>query len=182
MNKLQLLFFLLPFSFLQAQELRLGQTFPPIKAQTQKEKTIELGSTSKKNKVLYFGFTSCSEVCPNTLNTLAAFLKKHKLDKEIDVLFVSLDWERDTWEKTTEYASYFGKNVQGFSLTKDQLEEVKSKFGIYANKVAEPNNPDYQIDHSSYLYFYGQDNILKIVQNSKDIDDALALKIKSKFK
>ena len=70
---------------------------------------VSLKSFEGKNKIIYFGYTSCPDVCPATLGILSGVLNELKRD-DIVVIFVTLDPERDEPKNVDEYAKYFYPN------------------------------------------------------------------------
>lgn len=107
----------------------------------------------KKDKIvlLYFGFLSCPDACPTTLNKMAGVFKdlpQDKLDK-ISFVFVDLDPERDTILKLTEYTSYFHPKILAVSLSLEDLNLFTQFFGIAFMKVPLKSRMGYTIDHST---------------------------------
>ncbi|MFC2749932.1 MAG: SCO family protein, partial [Campylobacter sp.] len=76
---------------------------------------VSLKSFEGKNKVIYFGYTTCPDVCPATLGILSGVLNELKRD-DIVVIFVTLDPERDEAKNVDEYAKYFYPNSYGIVL------------------------------------------------------------------
>ncbi len=107
----------------------------------------------KENKIvlLEFGFLSCPDVCPTTLNKFSSVFKEltpGQLEK-ITYVFVDLDPERDTLIKIKEYTSYFHPNILGVSLPLKELELFTKYFGIAFLKVPLKSALGYTIDHST---------------------------------
>lgn len=107
----------------------------------------------KKNKIvlLYFGFLSCPDACPTTLNTMANVFKElppSKLDK-VSFVFVDLDPERDSIEALKKYSSYFHPKIIPVSLPLEELDRFTRFFGIAFMKVPMKSNMGYTIDHST---------------------------------
>ncbi len=103
--------------------------------------------------VVFFGFTHCPDICPTTLSELA---QVQKLWVDIDpalrprVVFVSVDPERDTPEKTGEYAAYFHPDTLAATLPEPALQAFANSLGMVYMKV-DTGAGDYTMDHSTAL-------------------------------
>ena len=122
-------------------------------------KSISLSDFKGKVVVIYFGFTSCPDVCPTSLAIIGSAMKSLSDDEVADVqgLFISLDPERDTEDKLNVYASYFHKNFKGITGTIEQVQKVAKQYGTYFTKVAGSSEQNYLIDHTSATFIIGRD-------------------------
>lgn len=103
--------------------------------------------------VVFLGFTHCPDVCPTTLSELAQAQKQWAVLAEARrprVLFVSVDPERDTPEKTGEYAAYFHPETLAATAPEPALLAFASSLGLVYLKVAGVDD-DYTMDHSTAL-------------------------------
>ena len=111
---------------------------------------VSLKSFEGKNKIIYFGYTSCPGVCPATLGILSGVLNELKRD-DIVVIFVTLDPERDEPKNVDEYAKYFYPNSYG--IVANDLPGVAKNYGVKYQKVLlEKSAMEYSVAHSSSLY------------------------------
>ena len=119
---------------------------------------------------LFFGFTYCPDVCPTTLTTLAAArddLESAGIDtKALQILFITVDPERDTPEQLKQYLSLFDADVTGLTGSQDKVRSVLQQFGVYAQKN-DQGDGDYLYDHSAAVFLYRDDGSFKgtIVHN-----------------
>ncbi|MDA9882610.1 SCO family protein [bacterium] len=119
---------------------------------------------------LFFGFTYCPDVCPTTLTMLAA--ARDNLDSAgintnaLQIIFITVDPERDTPEQLKQYLSLFDANVTGLTGSPDKVRSVLQQFGIYAQKNSQ-GDADYLYDHSAAIFLYRDDGSFKgtIVHN-----------------
>ena len=119
---------------------------------------------------LFFGFTYCPDVCPTTLTTLAS--ARDNLDsagintKALQIIFITVDPERDTPEQLKQYLSLFDANVTGLTGSPDKVRSVLQQFGVYAQKSGQ-GDADYLYDHSAAIFLYRGDGSFKgtIVHN-----------------
>ncbi|HEU0151841.1 MAG TPA: SCO family protein [Arenimonas sp.] len=103
--------------------------------------------------VVFLGFTHCPDVCPTTLSELAQAQKAWADLPEArrpQVLFVSIDPERDTPAKTGEYAAYFHPATLAATGSQGALQAFAGSLGLVYMKVA-TDGGDYTMDHSSAL-------------------------------
>ncbi len=100
--------------------------------------------------LLFTGFTHCPGICPATLARLATALEGLENSQEqIQVLFVSLDPERDTPEVLESYVRRFGPWFVGLTGTKAQLEDLTRRYFLAFQKQPPDPKGDYEILHSS---------------------------------
>jgi protein SCO1 len=102
--------------------------------------------------VIYFGYTSCPDVCPTTLASVGQALKNlgPAADK-VQPLFITVDPERDTPEIIGEYVKFFDPRFVGLVGSPQQIAAAARDFHVYY-VVRQLGNNEYVIDHSSYLY------------------------------
>jgi protein SCO1/2 len=113
---------------------------------------LHLASYRGKVVILAFGFTSCPVICPTTLATLAAAHKALGDDaKDVQVVYVTVDPERDTVEKLKPFLAAFDPSFVGATGTEEELAAVRKEYGVDAKKVAAGDS--YAYVHSSYTYF-----------------------------
>ena len=105
---------------------------------------------------IFFGFTRCPDVCPTTLARLALLRKKLGADGDkFDIVFVSVDPERDRPQDIGAYAVMFGTPIIAATGTDAQLAQIRRGFGVYVKKVPlDPAQPDgdYTIDHTAGIF------------------------------
>lgn len=122
---------------------------------------VELKLSAYRGKVvlLGFGFTSCAAVCPITLGTLAQVQKKLGAQAaDVQVIYVTVDPERDDVARLKKYLSAFNPTFVGGTGTDAQLGAVRKEYGIAAEKVA---GPDGSYTHSSFIYLIDREGRLR---------------------
>ena len=102
--------------------------------------------------ILFFGFTSCPDVCPNTLAKFDLVVEGlgEKADK-VRVIFVSLDPERDSPDILKTYVTSFNNNFIGLTGTESELSKLAKSYKIFYQKSFEADG-GYTIDHFSGAY------------------------------
>lgn len=102
--------------------------------------------------LLAFGYTSCTNVCPATLATLALVNKKLGADaRGVQVIYVTVDPERDDAEHLKRYVRGFNPDFIGVSGMPDQLAKIRKEYGIDAKKLPSKDG-GYEVAHSSFIY------------------------------
>lgn len=121
----------------------------------------QLADFKGKVTVVFFGYTHCPDVCPTTMADMKQVMKllDNRAD-ELQVLFVTLDPERDTQEILAQYVPSFDPRFIGLRGTREETAKVASDFKIFMAKVDNSGRSGYTIDHSAGLYIY--DKIGKI--------------------
>lgn len=105
--------------------------------------------------VLFFGYTHCPDVCPTTMSDLKQTMKLLG-DKanDVQVLFVTVDPERDTQEVLAQFVPGFDARFIGLRGTEAEVAANLSEYKVYAAKVSEPGKSGYTMDHSAGLYVF----------------------------
>lgn len=114
--------------------------------------------------LIFFGYTSCPDVCPLTLADLASVLETLEADDpeladRVTVLFVSVDPERDSPERIQAYLDAFDPDFRGIMPAPDRFEEIKGGYGVFVARqpAEEENASDFLVDHTSGIYLVDPD-------------------------
>lgn len=101
---------------------------------------------------VFFGFTSCPDVCPTTLGDMTRYIEALGPEADrIHWLFVSVDAERDTTEAIAQYLDAFDRRILGLSGTEAQIAEVARSFRVYYRRVPLEGG-GYTMDHSASIF------------------------------
>ncbi len=120
-------------------------------------KTLTLADFRGKVKVVFFGYTHCPEVCPTTLADLAQAMTQLGPDaKNVQVIFVTLDPERDTRQVLGRFVPYFDPSFLGLSGDAQATAQAAQSFGVSYEKHPEKNG-GYTLDHTDATYLIGKD-------------------------
>lgn len=106
--------------------------------------------------LLYFGYTSCPDVCPMTLSVLKESIQRLGNSRDrVKVLFITIDPGRDTSEKLKPYLAHFERDFLGLTSSPEKIAKVAKDYHIfYEKEVAEPNG-EYSMDHATPVYVIG---------------------------
>ena len=108
--------------------------------------------------LIFFGFTSCPDICPTKLSEATLVLNELGYHaSRLDVLFISVDPERDTPDVLSAYVSNFHPQITGLTGTPDEIARVAREFRAFYRKVP-LDGGDYTIDHSTVVYLFDRDN------------------------
>jgi protein SCO1/2 len=121
-----------------------------------------------------FGFTYCPRVCPVTLANLQRVHEKlGAAAKDLQVVFVSVDPERDTPARMKEFLAFFNPTFIGATGTSAELEAVRKEYGVLATRATSENPKlGYEVHHSSFIYLVDRAGDLRLlVPFGKSADD-----------
>ena len=115
--------------------------------------TFKLSDIEGKVGVLFFGFTHCPDVCPNTLLEIQRLLVNLKDQAEqVQVLFISVDPERDTPEKLDSYINYFNRDIIGLTGSSAEIAAVIRQYNGRVSFSGDINSDSYSVEHNSNLF------------------------------
>ncbi len=141
---------------------------------------VSLRDFRGKIVLLFFGYTFCPDVCPTTMRDLARAMEilGPKKAQRIQVIFVSVDPERDTPDHVAEYARTFNPNFIGLTGTPDEIAQVATMYGIYYKKREGTPATGYLVDHTATVTVINQEGYIKLIfpfgTSAEDIADDLA--------
>jgi protein SCO1 len=122
--------------------------------------TLRLSDHLGKVVILGFGFTSCPDVCPTTLAVLAQARKQlGENAKHLQVIYITVDPQRDSAEQMRKYLATFDKSFVGGTGEESKLNAIRKEYGIIANKKKHGSN--YTYAHSSYTYLIDRKGMLR---------------------
>jgi protein SCO1/2 len=151
---------------------RMGGPFTLVDTQG---RTVTDKDLIGKPTVYYFGFTYCPEVCPTTLLAMTNWLKALGPDAEkLNVVFVSIDPERDTPKQLGLYLSNFDPRIRGLTGSPEAVKQAAHDYNVYYQKVA-LDGGSYTMDHSTTVYLMNRKGQFADVIGYKEPDtDAIA--------
>lgn len=133
-----------------------GKALPEFSLQDDQGQPFVPASLLGKWTLMFFGYTHCPDVCPTTLGTL-----KNAWDElsqsaagveDLQVVFVSVDPERDTLEHLQEYVDYFDPAFSGVTGSPDELMTLSRSLGAIYAKTKPDDNGDYLVDHTAAIF------------------------------
>jgi protein SCO1/2 len=125
-------------------------------------KRRSLADFKGKVVVLFFGFTHCPDACPTTMAELANVAKELGPDAErLQVLFVTVDPERDTPELLRQYVPSFHPSFLGLYGTPQETTAAAKEFKVYFQKQSQPGG-SYSMDHSAGTFVLDRQGRLRL--------------------
>jgi protein SCO1/2 len=140
---------------LSPQDVDVSGLIPPLGFSMTDVRTgaqVTAADFTGKVTLLYFGYTNCPDVCPATLYNLDRVFKQMGLRAaQAQVLFVTVDPDRDSAATLRQYSALFGANIIGLRGTADQLYALARRYRVVFSVV---KKPVYTVTHSSAVYVF----------------------------
>lgn len=128
-----------------------------------------------KAVIVFFGYTSCPDICPTALAKYAALLQAPGLGAErVQVLFVTLDPERDTPARLAEYVPWFHPSFIGLTGDPRAITEVARQWRVTAIRREVAGSMGYVLDHTAGAYVLGPDGRLRLYLAEAASPEAIA--------
>ncbi len=167
-------------------DIENGTIFPvphdisPFHLVNAQEKPFTNSNLTGHWSLLFFGFTQCPQLCPTTLAVLNDTYQQLEKKKNVElpqIVFISVDPERDTPPVIQKYIASFNKNFVGATGSQDEIKKLTAALNILYMKVQKPNTNDpmsYQIDHSGTLLLVNPEGKLLALFSSPHTAEGLA--------
>jgi len=126
--------------------------------------------------VVFFGYTACPDICPTMLARLAEVMKGLGAEAQnVQVLFVTVDPERDSAERLRDFVPWFNPTFLGLRGDAAQTKAVTEEFRVFAARKPVEGELGYVIDHSSGAYVFDPAGRLRLyVKDTTSIEDITA--------
>ena len=146
-------------------EISPAAVAPPLDLTDQNGEPFTLAREEGKVVLIYFGYTTCPDLCPTTLNDFA--IVKEGLTPEeaadVDFMLVTFDPERDTQERLLEYLDFFDPAFIGLRGDDAQTQQFLEGYGVTIERVEYPNSSTgYLIDHTAMIYVIDKEGRLRL--------------------
>jgi len=113
--------------------------------------------------VMFFGYTQCPDVCPTTMAEMANVVKElGPAGKDVQVLFVTVDPERDKRELLAQYVPAFNPTFLGLSGDAAATAKVTREFKVYYAKVPGATPDGYSMDHTAGSYVFDRNGKVRL--------------------
>ena len=126
----------------------------PFALTDQDGRTVTSDSLKGKPTLIYFGYTFCPDVCPTSLLLMETAVEQLGADtpKKVNLVFITVDPERDTRELIKGYVSNFGSTFIGLTGPPADVAAAARAYRVYYQKVPGKDGGPYLMDHSSIVY------------------------------
>lgn len=153
----------------------------PFTMQTKGGKAFTEKDLGDKPSMMFFGFTHCPAICPGALADMGIWLEKlGKNAGSMNAVFISVDPERDTTARLSEYLKSYDSRIIGLTGTSQQVADMTKAYGIYfkklpAMKMENGEDGDYMVDHSATIFLYDKNRqLISTIDAVENRDIALA--------
>jgi protein SCO1/2 len=137
---------------------------PDFALQASNGSAVTLSQYRGKVVAIAFGFTHCTKVCPFTLANLARVSRElGAAAADLQVVFVTVDPERDSRERLKDYVSAFNPAFVGATGSQEQLQAVRQSYGVTVQRENANDGPNYDVHHSSSIYLVDRDGKLRVL-------------------
>jgi protein SCO1 len=139
-------------------------------------KTVDAHAFHGDTALVYFGYTHCPDVCPETMARLMQVLGKLGSDAQhVRILFITVDPARDTPKALHDYVGAFdAQHAIGLTGTDSQIEGLAKRYRVaYQMEQRDPNG-DYEVTHSSAIYVFDADGHARLLATDNDSPDVIA--------
>lgn len=144
-----------------------GEPFPvatPFELTRASGEVFRLSDQRGKIVLLFFGYTSCPDVCPTTMAEMKQVVDAlGKPGELVQVVFISVDPDRDTPELMQKYAEHFNKRFIGLTGSMDELQPIWDAYGIYREvNQTDSSAMGYIVDHTARVFLVDADGNLRL--------------------
>lgn len=133
----------------QAKAVELGGDFTLT---DHNEHKFELKQLRGNVVLVFFGYTSCPDICPTEMGKMAKILRAfEKKNDKVKGLFISVDPDRDSPQILKGYTSFFSNQLQGLTGSREEIDRIASQYGVHYQIQRNEKNK-ISVDHSSNIY------------------------------
>ncbi|MFO7542643.1 MAG: SCO family protein [Thiobacillus sp.] len=126
--------------------------------------TRTLADFKGKAVAMFFGYVHCPDVCPTTLSDFAAALQQLGAQaQQVQVIFVTVDPQRDTPDLLKQFVPAFHPEFLGMYTDAESLKQLAHEYKVVFQKTAVKAPDDYLIDHSAGTYIYDPQGRLRLL-------------------
>ena len=139
------------------------------------EGPVSLSDYQGRAVMLFFGYTTCPDVCPMDLAKIGAVISQlpEKEAQQVAGLFVSVDTERDSPQRVAEYAAFFHPQITGVSGSAEAVDTVARLYYVMHQRVDDAGSAlGYTIDHSATTYLIGPGGkVRQLLKHDTSVDE-----------
>ena len=165
--------------FLRPPQRPLGVTGQEFALASTQGGTFTQNDLPGTPSLIFFGYTFCPDVCPTTLAETTAW--RAALDiapEDLRIIFVTVDPERDTPEMVKDYVEGFDPSIIGLVGSPEETENAKKAFGVFSEKVGEPDDPYYLVNHSASTFLIDENGQFEGTIAYQEAQDTAVAKVK----
>lgn len=146
-------------------------------------KDFALSDLSQKVKLVFFGYTSCPDICPLTLSNLKSVYEQltDTQRSDVAVVLISVDPQRDTPERLAAYTEAFNPTFFGVHIPEDRLAQLLDDFNVFSGKRSlsgAGDDENYLMDHTAVIFVVDGENKLREIFPSNAPADQIAADVR----
>tara|TARA_B100001564_G_scaffold341017_1_gene335226 strand:- start:467 stop:1051 length:585 start_codon:yes stop_codon:yes gene_type:complete len=141
------------FTKMHSESMFLGDE---VTVRSTKNDSFSNQSLKDKITMVFFGYTSCPDFCPDTLARADKIFKTLGNSDELQLLFISID-PKDELKTIKKYVEYFNKDFIGLSIKDNEIKELVKNTGIYAKKSSSTGSIDFY-DHTGAIFLVNKNS------------------------
>ena len=149
----------------------VGKIAPDFQLVDQFGKNFTLSAFRGRSVVLFFGYTHCPDICPTTLATIAAAMRRlgPPAPARIQVAFITDDPARDTPRALGRFTALFDPSFLGLSGSDAQMTPVYKAYHVWFQRLPNPGSAaGYLLAHSSIIYMIDRDGTVRFIHDWRD--------------
>ncbi|MEE9342288.1 MAG: SCO family protein [Gammaproteobacteria bacterium] len=166
-----------PPELMQATLLPVARSIQPFSLEQIDSPPFTLDNLKGEWSFVFFGYTHCPDICPTTLQDLARVMKqldeKPGKREKPQVIFISVDPERDQGQQLTDYVRYFNDQFIGITGSPDELLTLTRQLGVIYAKVSGDAKENYLVDHSAVVILFDPNGDFRAVFSAPHKADAI---------
>jgi protein SCO1 len=145
----------------------ISGSLPPLSftmTRAEDDKTVTQADYRGKVVLLYFGYTNCPDVCPETLANIDDVLTRlGPASRDVRVLFATVDPNRDTAPVLAAYVKNFGPQLVGLRGTPDELAVLARRYRVVYAVTPKTVDRPYEVMHSSAIYVFDRSGAARLI-------------------
>jgi len=149
----------------------VSSVMPPLEFKLTGEANKPVTEKALRGKVtlLFFGYTSCPDVCPMTLLKLSLALQHLGGDADsVRIVFVSVDPRRDSPAVLARYVGGFGPHIMGLTGSDDSLTALTKRYRVAYRRDEPDRNGWYAVYHSSAVFAFDREGKARLLINPSE--------------
>ena len=162
---------------LQATYLPQGKPISGLSLKDHNQAAFDESRFQGKWSFLFFGFTNCPDICPTTMLVMKSVWNKlpetAKQSPSPQMIFVSVDPQRDTLDKLQKYVTYYHPDFLGVTGELDQIDVLTKQFGVLYGYEDPTQDGNYTVNHSSQILLVDPQGNLRAVFSSPHLTDEI---------
>lgn len=152
-----------------------GEMGGPLRLTDHDGRPRSLADFRGKAVVVVFGFTHCPDICPTTLADMARAVRElGDRGRDVQVLFVTVDPQRDTAELLRQYVPAFHPSFIGLRGSEAEVAAVTQDFKVYANQRPGKTPESYTVDHSAQSFVFDREGRVRLLLPPNMASSAIA--------